>query len=90
MEVAALAGVKRDVIRRAKEILAELESRDDEKPVQRPRSTNVQIEDDFQLMLDIEQEDPLVTEIKGLDLDSMSPMEALTKLYELKAKAKNG
>lgn len=90
VEVAALAGVKRDVIRRAKEILAELESRDGEHPTQRPRSTNVQIEDDFQLMLDIEQENPLVTEIKGLDLDSMSPMEALTKLYELKAKAKNG
>ena len=90
VEVAALAGVKRDVIRRAKEILLELESRDGQQATPRPRSANVQIEDDFQLMLDIEQEDPLVTEIKSLDLDSMSPMEALTKLYELKAKAKNG
>jgi DNA mismatch repair protein MutS len=28
--------------------------------------------------------DPLIEEIKALDVDSMSPLEALNKLYELK------
>ena len=35
------------------------------------------------------EENEVVAEIKALDLDAMSPMEALTKLYALKAKAKN-
>jgi DNA mismatch repair ATPase MutS len=49
---------------------------------------NTEKTDDAQLGLDIFEENEIVSEIKALDLDSMSPMEALTKLYALKAKAK--
>ena len=35
------------------------------------------------------EENEIVAEIKQLSLDAMSPMEALTKLYALKAKAEN-
>jgi DNA mismatch repair protein MutS len=31
---------------------------------------------------------PLMEEISQLDIDSMSPLEAITRLYELKRKAK--
>lgn len=91
IEVAALAGVKKDVIRRAKEILKELELRDgkgevEPKTIKLPKNTEKT--DDAQLGLDIFEENEIVSEIKALDLDSMSPMEALTKLYALKAKAK--
>lgn len=93
VEVAALAGVKKDVIKRAKEILKELEARDAKgSSGDMTMVKNTQITDnaeDFQLSLDIHPENEVVTEIKALDLDSMSPMEALTKLYALKAKAKN-
>jgi DNA mismatch repair protein MutS len=30
---------------------------------------------------------PLIDEIKALDVDSLSPLEALNKLYELKQRA---
>jgi DNA mismatch repair protein MutS len=91
IEVAALAGVKKDVIRRAKEILKELELRDgkgevEPKTIKLPKNTEKT--DDAQFGLDIFEENEIVSEIKALDLDSMSPMEALTKLYALKAKAK--
>ncbi len=92
VEVAALAGVKRDVIRRAKEILKELELRDEKgetyvkKAAGEKRYDEI---DEMQLSFDIQPENEVVSEIKELDLDAMSPMEALTKLYALKAKAKN-
>ena len=34
-------------------------------------------------------ENPVLEELKGLDLNVMTPVEALTKLYDLQAKAKN-
>lgn len=93
VEVAALAGVKKEVIRRAKQILAELEARDG-KPCVNSVNTAAVCElpisdEEEQLSFIGEPENEVVSEIKALDLDSMSPMEALTKLYALKAKAKN-
>jgi len=32
-------------------------------------------------------ESPVLDELKSLDVDALSPLEALTKLYELKKKA---
>ncbi|MBR5155681.1 MAG: DNA mismatch repair protein MutS [Clostridia bacterium] len=91
VEVAALAGVKRDVIKRAKEILAELELRDEREVLvnrKAPKKTE-EVAEELQLSLEMFEENEVVSEIKALDLDSMSPMEALTKLYSLKAKAIN-
>jgi DNA mismatch repair protein MutS len=31
--------------------------------------------------------DPVIEELKALDVEALSPIEALTKLYELQAKA---
>jgi len=36
------------------------------------------------------QKSPIVEELEKLDIDSMSPLEALTKLYELQKKAREG
>ncbi len=91
VEVAALAGVKRDVIKRAKEILKELEARDEREVTVKPGALKKpeRQDEDLQLSLEMFEENEVVSEIKALDLDSMSPMEALTKLYSLKAKAIN-
>ena len=35
------------------------------------------------------EENEIISEIENMDLDSMSPMDALTKLYAIKAKIKN-
>ncbi len=94
VEVAALAGVKKEVTKRAKAILRALEERDGEKSaVEIPKARKQSYErnnmiDDQIGMLGLE-ENEVVTELKSLELDTMSPMEALTKLYALKAKAEN-
>ena len=93
VEVAALAGVKKSVIRRAKEIAAELESRG-QKTVD-VKDINVGSSDrnggkDQLNFLSMESENSIISEIKSLDLNTMSPVEALTKLFDLQAKANNG
>lgn len=93
VEVAALAGVKKDVTKRAKEILKELEIRDDEgiSGVGTVKNKANAVPDGFDDQLSFMglEENEIVSEIKSLALDNMSPMEALTKLYALKAKAEN-
>lgn len=84
IHVAQLAGLPPSVVRRAQEVLAQLEnSQPRQKPIKVvwPRKEPVQ-----QLAL-FGDKSPLIEEISQLDIDSMSPLEAITKLYELKRKA---
>jgi DNA mismatch repair protein MutS len=84
IHVARLAGLPRSVIRRAQEILQELES---EQEKHRGKDKEAIIEPQS-LQLSIFNEPSEVEEaIKALDIDAMSPIEALNKLYELKQKA---
>jgi DNA mismatch repair protein MutS len=76
LHVAQLAGLPRAVIHRAEEILEELE-REARAPGQ-PR----RIAEARQLSL-FPATSPLLEELKKLDLESMTPLEALNKLYEL-------
>ena len=93
IEVAHLAGVKKDVTKRAKEILAEVEEREGvksatAKPSLAPVERSNDIQMSFMGMSNTESE--IIDEIKNMNLDSITPMEALTRLYALKAKAQNG
>ncbi len=84
IHVARLAGLPKSVIRRAQEILQELES---EQEKHRGKGKKAIIEPQS-LQLSIFNEPSEVEEaIKALDIDAMSPIEALNKLYELKQKA---
>ena len=75
IHVAALAGLPSGVIARARQVLGELER---QKPLEPPEQ---------QLGLPIElAPDPLRKELEELQPDSLSPLEALQKLYELRAK----
>ena len=93
IEVAALAGVKKEVTKRAKAILRTLEERDGGRsPGEVKIATGVRTRDrepEGQLSMTGIEENEVVSELKSLELDSMSPMEALTKLYALKAKAQS-
>jgi len=85
IHVAQLAGLPRSVIHRAEEVLAELEDgRGQKAKVKGPRRT-----EPAQLPL-LGPASPLLDELAELDVDSMTPLEALNKLYELKQKAKEG
>ena len=75
IHVAALAGLPPGVIARARQVLAELER---QRPLEPP---------DQQLGLPIEMApDPLRKELEEIEPDSLSPLEALQKLYELRSR----
>jgi len=82
IHVAQLAGLPKSVIVRAQEVLAELESHASKKSKVSRREASLQIPLFPKGRL-------LAEEITRLDVDSMSPLEAITKLYELKRMARN-
>jgi len=83
IHVAQLAGLPASVIHRAEEVLAGLESQPRQKQSKavRPKKETIP-----QLPL-FGDKSPLIEEISQLDIDSMSPLEAITRLYKLKRKA---
>jgi len=87
IHVAQLAGLPKAVIRRAGEILRNLEM----EQFVRKDGAGESASDQQPLQLSIfGQESEIEVEIRSLDIDSMSPMEAINKLYELKKKAESG
>lgn len=91
VEVAALAGVKKAVVKRAREIveLLEQEGQRGEDVTRSMKPAILPMADEEQMDFFHTAENPIVEELMGLDLNMLSPMEALTKLYDLQAKAKN-
>jgi DNA mismatch repair protein MutS len=84
IHVAQLAGLPASVVHRAQEVLAGLESQPRQK---QHKASRPKKEPTPQLPL-FGDKSPLIQEISQLDIDSMSPLEAITRLYELKQKAK--
>jgi DNA mismatch repair protein MutS len=81
IHVAQLAGLPRSVLHRAREVLDELESdRREVKPTRKRKEAARQISL-------FGGQSALEEELKKLDIDGMTPLEALNKLYELKEKA---
>ena len=83
IHVAQLAGLPASVIHRAQEVLSGLESQPRQK---QHKAIRAKKEPTPQLPL-FGDKSPLMEEMSQLDIDSMSPLEAITKLYELKRKA---
>jgi len=77
IHVAQLAGLPKSVLVRAQEVLAELESYASKKGKVPRRKASLQIPL-------FPKDSLLADEISRLDIDSMSPLEAITKLYEIK------
>jgi DNA mismatch repair protein MutS len=69
IHVAELAGLPRQVVVRARQVLSNLEG---QRPLERPEAS-------AQLSLPLDH--PVVAELKQLDLERLSPREALDKLY---------
>lgn len=80
IEVAKLAGVPQSIITRAKEILADLESGDSAK-VEVVKEEN----DDMQLSFMNTVQSPVVEKLKSADINTLTPIEAMNLLYELKS-----
>jgi len=85
IQVARLAGLPKEVIERAKEILGNLEKGELTKGGL-PRLAIKQGEDKGPGQLDLFSADDewIRRELRDIAIDSMSPIEAMNKLYELK------
>ncbi len=80
IEVAKLAGVPNSIITRAKDILSELESGKGEAHHEKKRSDS----DMGQLSLISAAQSPVTEKLEGVDLNTLTPIEAMNLLYELK------
>lgn len=95
VHVAQLAGMPRPVVERARELLAQLEREgsDFKLPMTAPTAPTTRQqkakEDAGQMRLFGSAESPALEALRKMDVDHLSPLEALTKLYELKRMAGN-
>lgn len=87
IDVARLAGLPDGVIRRARKILDEIEAAGG---AERPKeASSVKNDDDgMQVSLTSVAGEDIVRELKDLDINVLTPMEAMGKLYELTRRAK--
>ncbi|HID55361.1 TPA: DNA mismatch repair protein MutS, partial [Candidatus Poribacteria bacterium] len=98
IHVAKLAGLPMEVIERANEILGILEGHNisvegkgkpavASRPRIKRRSKTSFRDDSLQLLLFTPRPNEIIEELRKLDLNNMTPIQALNKLYELKLKA---
>jgi len=78
IQVARLAGLPKDVLERAKEILSKLEKREFQTISLRAKQLDMFF-----------QGDPVIAELAKIDLESITPQKALKKLKELKDMIRN-
>jgi DNA mismatch repair protein MutS len=82
IHVAQLAGLPRSVTIRATDILAQLEmSAGSRRTPARPAAAQLTL---------LTSRHPIVEEVAGLDVDALTPLQAIETLYELRAKARAG
>ena len=80
IEVAKLAGVPNSIINRAKEVLHELESSKGESRTDQ----HAEIPQDGQMSLLAAAQSPVVEKLQNVDLNTLTPIESMNLLYELK------
>jgi len=89
IEVAGLAGVPDSVIKRAKTVLKELEKQGDRysaSEVKKQGAGPSASEDTEQMTLIDISEEKITEQLKNTDLNTLSPLEALSMLFEMKKK----
>ena len=88
VHVAQLAGLPGSVVHRAWEVLGELEARSSEaEPKGRRRKSPIPVAEQLPLLT---TPSPVLDDLINLDVTSMTPLEAITKLYELQENARDG
>ena len=85
IEVAKLAGVPQSVVRRARVILEQLETGETVEAPKRAKPAPAQ-EEALGMDLFAGLNNAVIEELRALDLNTLTPIEALTKLFELKNK----
>ena len=85
IEVAKLAGIPQSVVNRAKQVLHELEKEKGRAPAVRPVYETAENQ---MSLLDLGGAE-IVEELKKLDVNTLTPIESMSRLYALCEKAKN-
>ncbi len=83
IEVAKLAGVPNAVVNRARVILKELESDD---TIRRADMSEIRFDDtgeELQMSMTSTKEDDVIAKLRDLDVETITPIEALSLLYKL-------
>jgi DNA mismatch repair protein MutS len=89
IQVAQMAGLPTFVTNRAKEILQNLEGKElTPYEVKKEKLEKLKREDESQISLFEIKDDKLRTEINDIEIDNLTPVDALNKLNELKKKVK--
>jgi DNA mismatch repair protein MutS len=87
IHVARMAGMPRSVVSRADEILKELEQSHNKQELSKPIADLAGHREGMQLSI-FQLDDPVLKQIRdeilGIDIDNLTPMEALNKLYNIK------
>lgn len=91
IEVAKLAGLPDEILKRSRKILYDLEKKRDliEKKLsvrQLSLFDTFEMKSDEKEKLEIKKEDEIIVELRNLDINILTPMDALNKLNELKKK----
>ncbi len=88
VEVAKLAGVPKAVVENAKKILATLESQERVSVVSEIKETEDN-EDLLQLSFSSGGKEQIIEKLKNIDVNTLTPIEAMTTLFELQKSAEN-
>ena len=87
IHVARMAGMPKSVVNRADEILKELEQSHDKKELSKPIAGLADHREGMQLSI-FQLDDPVLKQIRDeileIDIDNLTPVEALNKLYNIK------
>ena len=87
IEVAKLAGLPNEVIKRAKEVLASVESTARALKTTQETETKQESEQD-NISFDDCMREQVIEELKQIDLNTLSPYEAMTLLFNLQKRLK--
>ena len=88
IEVAKLAGLPNEVVKRAREILAAVEKSSKELTTSTAKNDCAQEKDDSIISFDDCISDQVIEELKAVDINTLSPYEAMTFLYTLQKRLK--
>ena len=85
IEVAKLAGIPNEVIKRAKEVLASVEKT--AKAISTSDKAEPQVDDSL-ITFDDFVNDQVIEELRAVDINTLSPYEAMSFLFDLKKRLK--
>jgi DNA mismatch repair protein MutS len=88
IHVAKIAGMIPSVVRRAEQVLKELERNNSGESISRPKTEQISAPGTKSQLSFFQLDDPILSQVRDeiihTDVDNLTPLEALNKLYDIK------